>query len=264
MSILSYTKEHKEKLILLSILSWVLGIIFTFFYAISYILTTFGSLFLFSVFLSLLFHLCTRIATFPGAYILWLRTIERSNLKTISSQTCKKLEILTVILLFIKDSNFQEVYERLTFNTLKTLPKAFEKITSNLKALKAKGLSEDQELLLERFGRLINCLGEIKFTVKNNEKKDLYEFLLNPALYREIQFTNTESLNEAFSVSDLLYSTLKGHLKDPESFKDLLKFFNFRAEVPLGSIDYMRNDLIEKMSADNVWVTSEDGTKVDW
>lgn len=264
MSILTYFRENKEKLILFSILSWILGIIFTFFYGLSYILTTYGSLFLFCIFLSLLFHLGTRIATFPGAYIFWLRTIERSNLKTISSQTCKKLEILTVILLFIKDSSFEEIYERLTFNTLRTLPKAFEKITRNLKALKIGGLSEEQEFLLEKFGKLINCLSEIKFVVKNNEKKDLYEFLLNPAVYREVKFINTESLNEAFLVSDELYSTLRGHLKDTESFKDLVKFLNFKLEVPLGSIDYMRNDLIEKMSADNIWVTSEDGTKIDW
>lgn len=263
MSILAYIKEKKEKLILFTILLWILGIILTIFYVLSFILTIFGSLFLFCVMLYILFYLGTRLATFPGAYIFWLRILERSNLKTISSQTCKKLEILTLVLLCIKEANFDEVFKRLTFNTLKTLPKSFEKITKNLKALKSGGLSSQQEFLLENFGKLLNCLAEIRFKSRNKEES-LYDFLLKPELYREIVFTNTNSLNDAFMVTDLLYETLRENLKDPESFKDLVKQLNFKAEVPLGSIDYMRNELIDKMNAENIWVTSEDGNKIDW
>lgn len=263
MSILAYIKEKKEKVILLSILLWILGIVVAIFYVLSYILTIFGSLFLFCVLLYVLFYLGTRLATFPGAYIFWLRIIERSNLKTVSSQACKKLEILTLVLLFIKEANFDEIFKRLTFNTLKTIPKTFEKIMKNLEALRSQGLSDEQEFLVENFGKLLNCLAEIKFKSKNKEES-LYDFLLKPESYREIVFTNINSLNEAFMVTDLLYENLRENLKDPESFKDLLKQLNFKAEVTLGSIDYMRNDLIDKMKAENIWVTSEDGNKIDW
>jgi hypothetical protein len=263
MKVSAYLSEKKEHLILITVLIWIVGIVLSFFYVLSYLVTPFGSLFLFLAFLVFLMHLGTRIATFPGAYFIWLRIIERNNLKTISSQTCKRLEILTLILLLIKDSNFKEIYERLTLQTLSSLPKCFERILRNLRSLKSLKLSQDQDFIFEHLSRLVQCLKEIKFFA-NHANFDLYSFLMKPSFLREIKFLNTDALNEALQLSEVLYNVLRDNFKETASFKDLVNMCNFKAQVPLGSIDYMRAEVLDKFQAEQTWVTSLDGTKIDW
>ena len=261
MKISAYLSDHKEHLILIAVLIWIIGIIFSLFYLLSYLITSYGSIFLFLCFLVFLFHLGTRVATFPGAYSIWLRIIERSNMKSISMQACKRLEILMMILLLIKDSNFIEIYDRLAFSTLQSIPKYLDRIQRNLSNLKPTGLIPEQDLIESNIARLLKSLQDIKMP---NENLTLYNFLSKPRLIRKPEFSNLNSVNDALEVSDILYNILKNFIKEPDSFKDLAKSLNFKAQVPLGSIDYMRFDVIDKFKAEQVWVTALDGTKIDW
>lgn len=263
MKVLTFFKENKDKIILGVIVLWLLSIIFSIFYILSYIVTSYGSFFLFFISLGFLVHFCTRVATFPGAYCLWRRTMEKSALQTIATSTCKKLEILNAVLLAIQDEDFQSIYDRVSLNTIQSIPKHFERIMRNLEYVRTTKINEEQLETLNLFNNLHHSLQNIKVTSKSCDF-NLYGFLSSPKVYRNVSTESNEEVQVALNLVNSLYGAIRKSIKEPESFKEFIGSLNIRKSALFGSLSYMRNDIIDKLKAEQIWITSFDGCKIDW
>ena len=148
----------------------------------------------------------------------------------------------------IEENNFVNVYDRISFNTISSIPRILERVIKNLEYVKSLGCTEDQEKMLELLKSLDQGLKTIKFSAKKTENS-LFSFLSTPKLYREVQFLNLEEVSLVLSTINKVQVILQNKSKDPGSIKEYL---NFGETVIFGSLDYMRSDIIHKLKAEQV------------
>ena len=210
-----------------------------------------------------LVYVATRLATFPGAYFIWRRTLEKSCYQSIAQVTLKRLEVIYFVLECIRDGNFTMIYDRISFSTLQSIPRQFEKIIRNYEDLTAISITPQQSEMLASLKSLQHRLRSIKFTVGASEHS-LYSFLNSPKLYAKVNFPDADDTSQALASASSAQSLILASLKDPESLHDFLRLLHFREPLLFGSLDYMRIDLMHKLQAEQVWVTSFDGCQIDW
>lgn len=260
MNIIGFFKDNRDKFVILVLLTWVLTGLFIIFYILSYFVTVLGSLLVFIMLVMSLIYFATRIATFPGAFFLWRRTLEKSCLHKISINAQSKLEILKFMLICIQESTFHTIYDRISFHTLQSIPKTLEKIIKNLEYLKTISITPEQSKALNLFLALDQSIKKIILSVKNREKS-LYMFLIDPKVYTNPVFNSTDEVKIAIELCNSIQILIQQSIKDTNTLKDLL---NFRQPVLFGSLDYMRSEVINKHKAEQVWIESYDKTKIDW
>jgi hypothetical protein len=254
-------RSHKDSLILGFLFLWALLILFSIFYVISYVTTVPGALLLFCISLFGLFFIATRLATFPGAYSFWRKTLERSCMQSISTNLAKKLDILSLVLQCLQDNSLCEIYERVSLSTLQSVPRALERVVRNLAA--SESSTPAQQEFLQVLTALVRLLKEIKFTTKRGEES-FYAFLVAPVVHRKVESVNCEQVKSAIDCIGQAYMMLIRELKQPETIRKMISWANPCRPVLLGSIDYMRNDVVERLKAEQVWVTASDGVQLDW
>ena len=165
--------------------------------------------------------------------------------------TQKNLEILCFVLECVQESNFLAIYDRISFHTLKSIPKLIEKLILNLESLKTVSISEDQTTFLSLLTSLNQSIQLINFTTKKTEIS-LYSFLKNPKLHRDARFTSSEEISQSLSLITKLQQIIQKSIKEPNSIKDYLKWLNFKSPLLFGSMDFMRNDIINKYNAEQI------------
>lgn len=261
MGLFTYVKTHKDSIILGIVALWLIGCTYVGFYILSYFVTTIGAVVVFVSVIALLIYFLSRLATFPGGYYIWRRTLEKSCCTNIVQITQKNLEVLSFLLECVKENCFETIYDRVSFGTLQSIPKQIERIVKNYEGLEV-SISPEQLTILTGFQSIQACLKSLNFTSGQLEQ-NLYDFLLNPKLYRKALFPSTDSIPQALQTISSIQSILTHALTEKITCKDIINFFTSKEFFLFGSLDYMRTDVITKLEAEQIWITSFDGCKLD-
>lgn len=230
------------RFILISLINLsILSIIFSIFYFLSYLLTSLGSILTFIILFYIILKFILKIATFPGSFWYWRRTLEKNYSKIISYQlTLRTKELYTFLQNQISSNNSAN------YCNLPVIVDTVQKTIDNMKSLKKDNeILECQEKLALVLGNLMEYLANVK--VKYGEQKvSLLDWC------REIP-CNIDSLEfdqENLVLPTGIYKELEGLLVNG------VKIF--------GSLDYMRADLMSKIKCEQIWLEVDSSTKLDW
>ncbi|OMJ81033.1 hypothetical protein SteCoe_18596 [Stentor coeruleus] len=181
-----------------------------------------------------------QIATFPGSFWYWRRTLEKNYSKIISYQlTLRTKELYTFLQNQISSNNSAN------YCNLPVIIDTIQKTIDNMKNLKKDyKVSECQEKLTSMLENLMEYLAGIK--VKYNEKKiSLLDWCKDiPCSLESLEFDQ-----ETLILPTGIYKELEGLLVNG------VKVF--------GCLDYMRVDLMSKIKCEQIWLDVDSSTKLD-
>lgn len=219
----------------------ILSIIFSIFYFLSYLITLLGSILTFIMLFYIILKFILQVATFPGSFWYWRRTLEKNYSKIISYQlTLRTKELYTFLQNQISSNNSAN------YCNLPVIVDTIQKTIDNMKSLKKDyKVSEYQEKLTSMLENLMEYLASIK--VKYNEKKiSLLDWCKDiPCSLESLEFDQ-----ETLILPTGIYKELEGLLANG------VKVF--------GCLDYMRVDLMSKIKCEQIWLDVDSSTKLDW
>ena len=234
------------------------------------VVTAPGSLLTFLVLLWLTILAVVQVLVFPGSFRFWRRSLESHFCREMTEQLYHRTRDMQVALEILLDRSSEK--DKSDF-----LPKAMEStshfkrmlasITYSFKTLETDGtLTTDQTVLLGKLTTLQNALEEASIMMSQSENCSLWDWL-------ETNEEETDWLNVVFEDFPTnaaatraleLCADLQTHLYQScgpvPAFRRLKRWLY---DTTLGSIDYMRVELLSRFNAEQVWVEAEDGVKID-
>lgn len=234
-------KNYLRLAAILLIVSTLLAAIIIIFYILSLILTSIGSLILFTLCLILSVRLLIRLIIFPGSVWFWRRSIEKNYSRIVSYQLILRTKELYTLLQNEMSSNQSSNYSNLIL-----IIECLSNIVENLQALEAHyQINSMQQTLLSSLKKLISFLQGIIVIYKDNTF-DLIAFCNDPPCrIEEITF-----VKDTLRLPTEIYKELEPLLSEG------IKLF--------ASLDYMRVDLQNKIKCEQLWLEMDDNVKIDW
>jgi hypothetical protein len=245
--------------LLLLILLLLFSLFFFLFYCLSYIFHWYGSLFLFLLFLYLLLRFAVSLLVFPGSCWFWQRSIEANLCVEMTHQVFYKLRELRLYLQAIQNQ------ERAALNS--NTPVLVDSLAERLAAVgRQQRLSSSQQGLLSRLEALKSLLQETLVVVDSQHSRSLWDYLLQRVSHgeaRDVVYEDYPDCSQAKKIVSLCEAMENSLLQSCGTVKFTKKVRRWLTDNTLGSIHYLREDLLKRFPCEQVWVQSE-GVKVDW
>ena len=218
----------------------IITILFIVFYALSYWITSFGSLLLFILLAYASLRILVFFALFPGCFPLWSRSVLRKYSTTTTLTLRHQAHEFCSILQNLKsDSN-----PRLSSELVSTI-NSLNSSSENLQTLKISNtLTPGQQELLTILQKTLSSLSQIRL-IHSQQTCTLKEwFISKPCVPKKCEF-DKDSL-----------------IIDP-SFAELDRVLREKTQV-FASLDYMRADLLNTFKCKRTELEMNDKVKIDW
>ena len=245
--------------LLVCVVLFFLSLSLTFLYYLSYLLTGPGAMLLFLVSLWLLLRLTVKILVFPGSCWLWRRSIESSFCVEMSNQVYYKMRDLR---LYLESIQNQEHFSYQT-NSSALIDSLTERLTSVKEYAK---LSKLQEALYRKLEEMKNSLQETTVIVNSAESYSMWDWLkehLNLSEPGNIVYEDYPDCVQAKKIIHLCADLEESLYKSCGNAKIMQMVRRWAFDDTLGSIHYLRGDLLRRFNCEQVWVQC-DKTKIDW
>ena len=241
--------------LLLSLLSLVL----LFFYYLSFICHWYGSVLLFFVMFWLLLRLAVKILVFPGSCWFWKRSIEASFCVEMTNQVYYKVRDLRQYL--------QSIQNQERFALQSNSPVLIESLTDRLKGVRNNNkLSKLQEDLLRNLEDMKKLMQETMVIVDSQHSRSIWDWIQERANRGEpsdIVYEDYPDCLQAKKLIKLCTELEEGLLKSCGTAKFTQKLKRWLVDDTLGSIHYLREDLLKRFQCEQLWIQS-DTSKIDW
>ena len=258
---MAISKKAKLIVIVTGICLAILLILLTilFFYLLSYIISTPGSVILFIVFLWLTLRLAVKILVFPGSCWFWKRSIEAAFCIELSNQIYYKIRDLRNYLQAIQNQ------ERVNYQS--NCPMILESILERYGSFMSyRKLNKRQLRLFDYIGSIKKLLQETTVIIDSNYSKNMWEWL-QERLYSpepsDIVYEDYPDCHFAKKLISTCIETEKSLLKSCGSAKKAEKISRWLFDDTLGNIHYLREDLLMRFKAEQIWINC-DKIKLDW
>ncbi|CAG9319000.1 unnamed protein product [Blepharisma stoltei] len=238
-------------------------------YYLPTIITLPCSILLIVVLFKILLSYAAQYIIFPGSSWFWQRSIESSYCKELTHQLYLKVKTLRTYLenLFpeiarenLDNSNFQQTTNIPYICTL------FESVIDNLQTLEPNKISKKQKRLLNLLLSLKRGLEETNIIINSHEELNLWKWMNIKSERNEPESIVLEDYPQNDQISSVMKIIAETESALYESFGDLSFLKRARRwwfDDTLGSKDYMRADLLKRFNAEQLWITSLDGAKID-
>ena len=238
--------------LVVSILLILALIIFSIFYLLSYLLTTIGSILLLIFSFWLLLRLAAKILVFPGSCWFWKRSIEASFCYELSNNVFYKIRDLRQYLQAIQN---QERFN-LQSNSSVLIESLIERIQSIASYSK---LSNLQTTFVNRLENLKGILQETMVIIDSRSSKNMWEWLqerVERSDPNDIVYEDYPDCNQAKRLIKLCNELEQGLLDSCGTATSRKKIYRWLFDDSIGSISYMREDIIRRYNCEQIWVTS--------
>ena len=253
----------RTKLILSSLIACLilafLASILLFFYYLSSITTNLGSIILFFLFLWYLLRLVVKILVFPGSCWFWKRSIEASFCVQMSNQIFYKIRDFRLYLQSIQNQE-RFSYKICIPSIINSLTERFDYIKENAK------ISKFQETLYLNLEDMRKSMKETIVIINSTNSYNLWDWFqerINLCEPNDIVFEDYPDCLQAKKLIKLCSDMEDSLLKSCGPAKFLQKFTRWLLDDTLGSIDYLRADLLKRFNCEQIWVNGIK-TKIDW
>lgn len=244
-------------LILVVLLLLTLAILL--FYYLSYLITGPGSILISLVCLWLLLRLAVRILVFPGSCWFWKRSIEASFCVEMSNQVYYKVRDLRLYLQSIQNQ------ERFSYQTNSSV--LIDSLLDRLKSMNdSKKFSKSQENLYKRLIEIKTSLQETIVIVNSADSFTVWDWVQEKANKPEPQDIVFEDYPDCLQVKKAIkYCTdlENGLFKSCGAAKFSQKIKRWLFDDTIGTIHYLREDMVRRFNCEQVWVTCGK-FKIDW
>ena len=219
----------------------LLSLVFTIFYLLSYLLTSTGSFLLFILLLYLATKVIIKVTTFPGSILFWRMSIERYYAAMTVHQLKHRIADLKSFLKFSQASSQSK-----NFLNLPSIIDKFQKVSQSLQMLQSQSLiTRKQSQFLQVFSSLIKYLSNLMVTFSDTTMPLIDWCREQPCGIESISLTA-----ESLSLNSDCLGAVEACLASP-------------GEV-FGTLDFMRADLMSKVTCEQVWLEMNDHVKIDW
>ena len=246
------TQGKAKFLLILSVLISLLLLLSYVLLKFSLYLTPAGSILLFFVITWIFFSNLIQLIVFPGGTCLYRRGIETRYCRDLSLQLINSLHAIISSLTTRPKSNIY--FSRPTFNgycDFSTASREILQVKEILFMLQEQHLlSTPQKLLLSQLTELLSALNT--YSGKSDQN---YSFESENILLEDDSLA--EKIN---SICISVIKSLEWYTNDSNCRYWLI----FLSRKPLGSLNYMRCSLLSKVPAQQIWVPTEDESKLDW
>ena len=245
--------------LLVCVVLTLLSLSMIFLYYLSYIITSPGSVLLFLISLWLLLRLAVKILVFPGSCWFWKRSIEASFCVEMSNQVYYKVRDLR---LYLQSIQSQDHFSYQT-NSSALIDSLTERLTSVKECAK---LSKAQEALYRRLEEMKNLLQETIVIINSADSFNMWEWLQTHANLPEpnnIVYEDYPDCVQAKKVIRLCTELEESLYKSCGNAKIMQKVRRWAFDDTLGSIHYLRGDLLKRFNCEQIWVQC-DKSKIDW
>ena len=237
----------------------ILTLFVLFFYYLSYIVTGLGSIILFILLLWSILRLAVKILVFPGSCWFWKRSIEASLCIEMSNQIYYKIRDLRLYLQSIQNQ------ERFSYQT--NSPALIDSLLERINSLKEfTKTSKFQERFFINLDDMRKYMKETVVIVNSANSRNIWDWLQERLSYPDPDDVVFEDYPDCLQAKKLikLCSELEESLyKSCGTVKNMQKVTRWLFDDTLGSIHYLRADLLKRFNCEQIWVTSNK-IKIDW
>jgi alpha/beta superfamily hydrolase len=241
-------KNIAGRRVIISVIVMLLIFIVGISYLLSYLITKIGSLIVLLLVLWIITKFLAKLLVFPGSYWFWLKMIEANFSSELSEQALNKFRNLIGYLeSFVDPEKPHSLHEM----KIKLLSKLIETLISNYSLMKSENIIKPSQV------HFLNLLNNLKARLKDvifissESCMSVWEFIKNP---EEAAVTESyEEINDCIKIT----KEIMDYIKEKTSRSMI------RGDYIIGTLSYMRVDLLRRFRCEQFWITGADNAQID-